>query len=610
MVKVFKILFKKRYFLLIVIAAIIAQTYFQLSLPSSQANIQRIILTASEDEMLTKVLIEGGWMLLYAFIILVCAAIQNYFASYCAAYVGKEMRRKVFSKVSEFSLTQYDKFGTSTLITRTTNDIEQVRNFVFFGIKTMILSPSYIVIALIKTIGIDPTLSLIIWIVIPIIIGGVILMLSLVTPLFKQIQTSIDNVTVILRENLTGIRVIRAYCQQNKETEKFEVANKKMTNVIIKSGKIMSLSSPFMEIVFNVAYIAIYALGFYLITNNTYSISESQTALGLKIADISEVSQYSLQVMQSFVMLAMILIQIPQALVSSKRINDILKTDTKFNKAEEKYGEDELNASGKYGEIEFKNVTFKYPVNDLPTLKNISFKTKKGSVTAIIGSTGSGKSTLINLIPRFYKVDEGEILLDGININELDEKILKDKIAFVPQTALLFKGSVKDNIKYGKKDASDEEVLNALEISQANHFVEKLEDGINGYVAQGGKNFSGGQKQRLCIARAIIKKAEVYVFDDSFSALDFKTDAKIRKALKENLKDATTIIVAQRVSSILDADNIIVLNEGEIVGEGTHIELLKNCETYRSIVRSQLDEEEVDKTINLLNNTNLLKERN
>ncbi len=702
---------KKWYFLLGAIISIILQVYFQLQLTTFMGNIQTIItykdvipsqvievvnpITKSityikdalgNDNMINLILNQGGWMILTCVIILSCAFLQFFCASSLGAFVGKELRDKMYSKVNELSLKDYNHFGTSTLITRTTNDIEQIKNVTVFGIRIMIMSPAYIIIALIYTLRLEdpaPKLILVLLIIIPLIVLILCILFFFASPLFKKIQTQTDNITVVLRENLTGIRVIRAYNEQEEENKKFNKENIGMRDINIKVGRLMSIANPIISVLFNLCYIGIYGFGFYLLTEIKSTPSSFSVAILSQITNISMVAQYSLQIMQSFLMLGMIIIMLPQASVSSKRIKEILSIDTskdyksnKENAIKElekskknallKYKEDyskshnneklsislldnkynnlskeeiekdslypyykeykdielnynnlinELNSSeGKEyediiskifnnieekGIIEFKNVSFQYPDSNVPTIKNISFKTKPGTVTAIIGSTGSGKSSLINLIPRFYDPTEGEILLDNIDITKLPEKVIRDHIGFVPQTALLFSGTIEENIKFGKEDASKEEVLEALRVAQAEHFVSKLDDGINSYCAQGGKNFSGGQKQRLAIARSLIKKPEIYVFDDSFSALDFKTDAKLRKELKEYTKGSSIIIVAQRVSSILDADNIIVLDEGKCVGQGTHNELLKTCEIYRNIVKSQLDPDEVEKTIQM-----------
>ncbi len=599
MKKVFQILGKKWYLVIIVYIAIIGQCYLQLQLPDRMNAIQNLITDINSTT--NKILIEGGWMILISVGVFILATFQNYFCTYLAAFVSKELRREMFKKVNTLSLGDYNKFGTATLITRTTNDVEQIKNFLIMGIRTAVMSPTYMIIALVLIFTnnyTDPKLAIVLAIVLPLILVGMGILLAVTSPLFKKLQINIDNITVCLRENLTGIRVVRAYNQQETEDKKFDDANLEATKTIAKASKIMSLADPLVSVFFNISYVAIFALGYYLMDG--VSLSDS-ALLSNQVSGIVVVSQYSTQIMQSFIMLAMLLIMIPQAFASIKRINEVINCQDSIKDYTFTKDEEEKFLNREKGVIEFKNVTFAYPDSNIPCIKNISFKTKPGKTTAIIGSTGSGKSTIINLIPRFYDPSEGEILLDGFNIKNIPLKSLKDNIGFVPQQALLFSGTIEENIKFGNKEATTEDINNVLAIAQAKHFVDKLPEGINSQVSQSGKNFSGGQKQRLCIARALVRKPEIYVFDDSFSALDFKTDAKLRLALKEYTTNSSIIIVAQRVSSILDADNILVINDGKCVGQGNHQELLKNCKVYQDIVKSQLDEEEVKKTIEMLN---------
>lgn len=709
---------QKWYFLIIAAIAIITQVWFQLNLPEFMGNIQTLItyketdtlvgpiiggtitllnpLTGqnvlidnylSQGELVSQILNQGFWMLIVCVIILVCAFIQFHCASSLGAYVGRYLRDGMYKKVNELSLSQYNKFGTATLITRTTNDIEQIKNLVIMATRILIMAPTYITIGLIKTLTLDdpgPRLALVLLIIVPLILIIFLAIFIVVGPSFKKMQTQVDDITVVLRENLTGIRVVRAYNQQEEENKKFDEQNTKFKKLIEKVGKVMAVASPLVTIMFNIAFIGIYAFGFYLLTEIKVTGADTMIVIGNQITTIAVVAQYSMQIMNSFLMAAMILIMMPQASVSLKRINEVLNLDTskdeehakkaaieglklyknrklhefkenyknshngatlsislltdKYSKmskeevlkdpqyedfarykfieeqtdkainalqtttGEEYYSifEKILENSNEKGVVEFKNVSFQYPDSNIPTVEHISFKTKPGTTTAIIGSTGSGKSSLINLIPRFFDASDGQILLDGVDIRDLPEKVLRNHIGFVPQTAVLFSGTIKDNIKYGKENATDEEIMEALRIAQTEHFISKLEGGIDYRVSQGGKNFSGGQKQRLAIARCLVRKPEIYVFDDSFSALDFKTDARLRHELKQVTKNSSVIVVAQRVSSILDADNIIVLNEGKCVGQGTHAELLQNCEVYQDIVKSQLDKDEVEKTIQLV----------
>ncbi len=718
MIKLFKIAGKRRYFILLAVVTIIFQCWFQLNLPEYMGNIQTIltckefapaspielinplskeVITIStmltQDELTSLILNQGGWMILCCVIILSLAVCQFFGASSVGAFVGKELRKEMYAKVNTLSLSDYNKFGTATLITRTTNDIEQLKNYVIMFIRMIVMSPTYMIIGLIKTLTLEnpgPQLASVSAVTIPLILGIMIIIFVYAMPLFKQMQTRIDNVTVVLRENLTGIRVIRAYNQQNTEAQKFDTVNTDLKKTLVKAGRIMSVANPTIQIVFNFAFIAIYAVGFFLLTElSAQSFNDLVLLASQQVSIIAVVAQYSMQIMNSFLMFAMIIAMIPQAAASYKRVLEVLNVETSINDKEareyavqqyeahlsrleyrfkenyktthdghefsysllkerySKMNEEEKNNDPQYkdfldyvairkdrehilnsltdesteeyiniinksmhhldqhGVIEFRNVTFTYPDANTPTVMNISFKTKPGTTTAIIGSTGSGKSTLINLIPRFYDATNGEVLFDGIDVKKFPQKVLRDHIGFVPQSAVLFTGSIKDNIRYGKEDATEEEINEALSVAQAANFVSKLPDKLDTFVSQGGKNFSGGQKQRLSIARCLVRKPEIYVFDDSFSALDFKTDAQLRAALKNYTKDASVIVVAQRVSSIIDADNIIVLNEGKCVGQGTHAELLKNCPIYQDIVKSQLDPEEVEKTIRLVQEASL-----
>lgn len=595
MSKVLHFLWKKRPFLLLIACAIIAQCYLQLMLPEYMGKITTLITSTSPDKI-NQIWINGGYMILISVGVVILATIQNFTGATLSAYVGRELRTETFHKVNHISLTEYNKFGTATLITRTTNDIEQVKNYVLMAVRIIVMSPTYMIIGLIKTLTQDAMLSIVLAICIPLILLFMAILLKFATPLFRSLQTKIDNLTIVVRENLTGVRVIRAYNQQGVEYKKFDIANKDMTQTVTKVGKIMSFTNPLISIIFNLCFIGIYALGFYLLNG----LNAGDPQIGNLISNVAVVAQYSLQIMQSFMMLAMIFVMLPQASACSKRIAEVLdvKDNEQIDNVDKEEYEKFKNKTTR-GVLAFNNVTFTYPDSDTPCIENISFKTKPGKMLAIIGSTGAGKSTVINLIPRFYDATKGNITLDGVDITKIPIKDLRDSIGFVPQKAVLFKGTIKDNIRFGKKDATDEEINEALSVAQTEHFISKLPKGLGSFVSQGGKNFSGGQKQRLSIARALVKKPEVYVFDDSFSALDFKTDAKLRAALKTYVGDSTMIVVAQRVSSILDADTIVVLNEGKVAGIGNHEDLLKNCPIYQDIVKSQLDPDEVEKTLKL-----------
>lgn len=598
MLKLLNFIFQKRYFLLLTAVSIIGQCYLQLMLPEYMGNITSLIMSDAEDKI-AQIWINGGWMMLISVGVIICCISQHYFGAIISSFVGKTLRDRVFKKVNSLSITQFDSFGTATLITRTTNDIEQVKMYVLMSLRVVFMSPTYMIIGLIKTLAADAKLAIVLAITIPIILVGVIIMVAVTTPMFRKIQTKTDNLTSVLRGNLTGIRVIRAYNQQEKEVDKFDFANKDLTGAHVKVSRFLSFMNPVVTIVFNLAYIGIFSLGFSIIDGT--NLIENGTVVQQTMTNVSVVAQYSSQIMSSFLMLAMIIIMLPQALASSKRINEVLDLEDPINDKDlNKEINDEFKQRKEKGYLKFENVTFTYPGSKIPAISNISFETKPGKTTAIIGSTGSGKSTVVNLIPRLYDVSEGEITLDGFNIKNISIKDLRESIGFTPQKALLFNGTIRSNIQFGKKEASDEEIESALEIAQAKHFISKLPDGLDSPVAQGGKNFSGGQKQRLTIARSIVKKPEIYVFDDSFSALDFSTDAKLRFALRQNIGNSAMVIVAQRVSSILDADTIVVLNDGQMVGKGTHEELLKSCAVYQDIVKSQLDPEEIEKTIQLM----------
>lgn len=601
MFKLLKCLKSKWYLFAITMGAIILQCYLQLMLPEYMGNITQLIVSTDPDKI-TQIWINGGWMILISCGVVILATIQNFLGATLSAIAGRELRKEVFHKVNNLDSTQYNKYGTATFITRTTNDIEQVKSYLLMAIRVVVMSPTYMCIGLIKTLTQDAVLSIVLAVCIPLIVAVMFVIMHYATPLFKQIQTKIDNFTIVLRGNLTGIRVIRAYNQQQTEYHKFDNANKDMTKISEKVNKLMTVVNPSVNIIFNLCYIGIYALGFFLLDGSELVINGSfNPAIASVITNVSVVAQYSLQIMQSFLMLAMIAIMFPQASACARRINEVINLKNSFDEESIDPEKQKIYNSRKTrGIIKFDNVSFAYPDSKEPCLSNISFETKPGKITAIIGSTGSGKSTLINLIPRLYDATSGNITLDGINIKDLNVKDLRNSVGFVPQKAVLFKGTIKENLKFGKKDATDEEINRALEVAQVKTFISKLPDGLDSYVAQGGKNFSGGQKQRLSIARTLVKQPEIYIFDDSFSALDFKTDAKLRTALTNYVGDSSVIVVAQRVSSILDADTIIVLNEGHMVGKGTHAELLKSCPVYQDIVKSQLDPEEVDKTIQLI----------
>lgn len=550
------------------------QTLGDLYLPTLMSDIiNKGVMQGDTD----KILQTGGFMLLVAGAGVICAIIASLLSSKVAVGLGTILRSKVFRRVESFSLHEFDKIGTATLITRTTNDINQIQMVTIMIMRMMIAAPMMAIGGIILALRRDKPLTLVLAVAIP-LLGIVIgLIASKMIPLFRLVQVKIDKINLILREKLTGIRVIRAFNTVERESKRFDDANVDLTENYIKVNRIMAFMMPAIMLIMNFTSLAILWFG-------GIRISEDNMDLG----QLSAFTQYAMQIMFSMLMLAMMYIMVPRAQAAAVRINEVLDTVPEIVNPKEIKD----NYSGK-GYIEFKDVTFSYHGAEEPALKNISFSAKPGEVTAIIGSTGAGKSTLINLIPRFYDVDSGSILIDGVDVRDMSQENLREKIGFVPQKAVLFSGTVTDNIKFGNDGATDDEVRRAAEIAQAAEFINGMDGGYNYEIAQGGTNVSGGQKQRLSIARALVRKPEIYVFDDSFSALDFKTDAKLRAALKNEIAESTVIIVAQRVGTVMDTDRIIVMNEGEIAGMGTHKELLETCEVYREIVSSQLSEEEI-----------------
>lgn len=524
-----------------------------------------------------KILSIGGKMLLVAGAGAVCAIIASFLASRISMGLGTILRNKIFRRVESFSLHEFDKLGTATLITRTTNDINQIQLVTIIIMRMMIGAPIMAVGGTILALREDKPLTLVLVIALPLLAAVVAVLASKMIPLFRQVQVKIDRINLVLREKLTGIRVIRAFNTVEKERKRFDEANVDLTNNYIKVNKIMAFMMPAIMIIMNLTSLSILWFG-------GIRISKGSMDLGA----LSAFTQYAMQIMISMLMLAVMFIMVPRAQAAAVRINEVLETVPEISDREET-----VHLFNERGYVEFRDVTFSYDGAEEPVLRNISFTAKPGEVTAVIGSTGSGKSTLVNLIPRFYDIDSGSILIDGVDIKDMTQQDLRHKIGFVPQKAILFSGTIADNIRFGSDNASDQEVRHAAEVAQATDFISTFDDGYDHEIAQGGTNVSGGQKQRLSIARALIRKPEIYVFDDSFSALDFKTDAKLRAALKNETQESTVIIVAQRVGTVMDADRIIVLDEGRVVGMGTHKELMDNCGVYREIVSSQLSEEEI-----------------
>lgn len=519
----------------------------------------------------------GAKMLLVSLISGACSISAGYFSSVLGTRLGRDLRSAVFNKVENFSLNEFDKIGSASLITRTTNDITQIQQVVVIGFRFVLYSPLMMIGGLFMSFKTDKELALLLLISIPLIVILMFFIAKAVIPLFKIMQEKVDNINLVLSESLQGIRVIRAFNKIDSDKQKFEKANVELMDVSVKANRMMAIMQPGLMLIMNISTVAIVWFGGHFISNGS-----------LEIGDMMAFIQYSMLIMFSAIMVSVMFVMIPRAQASADRINEVLEMETEVVDPK-----NPKSCGDKKGYIEFKNVSFSYPEAEEAVLENITFKTNPGETTAIIGSTGSGKSTIVNLIPRFYDVTSGQILIDDVDIRDITQYDLREKIGFVPQKAVLFSGTISENMRFGKKDATDEEIYKACEIAQATDFISKLENGFDSKISQGGTNLSGGQRQRLSIARAIVKEPEIYVFDDSFSALDFKTDKLLRNALKEVTKESSVIVIAQRITSVIDADRIIVLDEGKVVGNGTHDELYKNCDVYKEIVASQLEEEEL-----------------
>ena len=585
MFKIFKYMNQRDWlFILCSLVFIVCGVWLDLRLPDYMREITTLVQTPGSE--LNEVLFAGGSMLLCAMGSLVTAFIVGFFVSQIAAELAMRLREAVYNKTMDFSMEEIGQFSTASLITRTTNDIQQIQMFVALGLQAMIKAPILAIWAIIKIAGKSWQWTSITGVAVVILIMMLGTVIVLVLPKFKNMQKLTDNLNRVARENLTGIRVVRAYNAEGYQEKKFEKANEELTKTSLFTSRTMSVLFPGMTLIMSGVTLAIYWAGVYIINNAVFT-----ERLGI-FSDMVVFSSYAMQIIMAFMMLIMTFIVLPRAAVSAKRINEVLDTETKIKDGA--IGGSELFEQG---EIEFKNVSFRYPDAEEAILHNISFTIHRGETTAFIGSTGSGKSTLINLVPRFYDVTEGEICIDGINIKEYTQEALHRKLGYVSQRAVMFKGTVKSNVTYGEngRQSIDEELLwKSIEIAQAEEFVQSMENGCHTAVAQGGTNLSGGQKQRLAIARAIYRRPEIYIFDDSFSALDYRTDQILRKTLKKETGTATKLIVAQRIGTIMDADKIIVLDEGKIVGIGRHKELLTNCPVYREIAESQLSKEEME----------------
>lgn len=584
MLKILKYLKSKEWYQVIIcLVFIVAQVWLDLKLPDYMSSITRLVETPGSA--MRDIWIQGGYMLLCALGSVAAAVIVGFFAARIAASFSQRLRSMMFSKVDSFSMEEINRFSTSSLITRSTNDITQVQMLITMGLQMMIKAPIMAVWAITKIAGKGFEWSMTTVAAILILIIVIVFVMIFVLPKFRKMQILTDNINSVTRENLTGLRVVRAYNAEEYQEAKFEKANNELTSTQLFTNRGMSVMMPIMSMVMSGLPLAIYWIGAHMI-----NVAEAVDKLTI-FSNMVVFSSYAMQVIMSFMMLVMIFILLPRASVSAKRINEVLDTKPTILDGTATHGK-----PGVKGEVEFRNVSFKYPGAAEYVLHDVSFSAKQGETVAFIGSTGSGKSTLINLAPRFFDATEGEVLVDGLNVKEYTQEALYNKIGYVPQKAVLFRGTVASNVGYGdneKEAPSDEDIRRAVAIAQGTDFVEAMDDKYDSAISQGGTNVSGGQKQRIAIARAVCRAPEIYIFDDSFSALDYKTDRALRSALKKETSGVTSLIVAQRIGTIMDADRIVVLDEGRVVGIGNHRELLDSCEVYKEIAMSQLSEEEL-----------------
>ncbi|MFB3168604.1 ABC transporter ATP-binding protein [Neobacillus sp. 179-C4.2 HS] len=582
MLKIFKYLQKKEYLLILCsLVFIVTQVYLDLKLPDYMHEITMLVQT--EGSKMSDVLLQGGYMLLCAVGSVIASIIVGFFAAKVAAGFSVRLRAMVFEKTMSFSIEEINGFSTASLITRSTNDITQIQLLISMGLQVIVKAPILAVWAVMKMMGKSWQWTAATGFAVLFLILMLCILIFVALPKFKIIQSLTDNLNRVTRENLTGIRVVQAYNAGNYQEKKFDEANIALTNTNLFTSRAMALIMPTMGIIMSGISLAIYWIGAVLI--NAAALPDRLSLF----SDMVVFSSYAMQVIMAFMMLSFVFIMLPRASVSAKRIQEVLDTKAKIIDGNVTEGEKGLS-----GEIEFRNVSFKYPDAAEYILRNVSFKASKGETVAFIGSTGSGKSTLLNLIPRYFDATEGEVLVDGVNVKHYTQESLRKKLGYVSQKAILFSGTVTTNVAYGDSGSKETDVKKAIDIAQGTEFVEKMENQYNASISQGGTNVSGGQKQRLSIARAVHRQPEIYIFDDSFSALDYKTDRVLRSKLKNETKDATTLIVGQRIGTIKDADRIIVLDDGEVVGIGTHDELMQNCSVYQEIAYSQLSKEELE----------------
>jgi ATP-binding cassette, subfamily B, multidrug efflux pump len=574
MIKLLRFLKPYRAVLVLVVALAFVQAMANLYLPTLMADIVDNGIVKSDTGYIWR---TGGIMLLVTMGGILAAIVGIFFSSQVATGFGKIIRARLFTHAQQFSLHEFDTVSTASLITRTTNDTTQVQQVMILMLNIVITAPFTLIAGIILALNQDVQLSWILVVAIPVLVATIAILMSKAIPMFRSMQVKLDKLNLILDEGLTGVRVVRAFDRQKYEEQRFDEANLELTDIAIRVNRLVASLMPIMMLVLNLSSIAILWFGSIRINNGDMQI-------GALIAFL----QYAMLILFSLLLISMMFIMLPRAAASADRINEVLAIEPEIKDVDQVKQADEMK-----GYVEFQDVTFSYPGAEEPAISHISFSAAPGEVTAIIGGTGAGKSTLVSLIPRFYDIDSGRILVDGLDVREMAQEHLRSKIGFVPQKAVLFSGTIAENIRYGKDDASAEEIRHAAEVAQATEFISDMSNGFNSPIAQGGMNVSGGQKQRLSIARALVRKPEIYVFDDSFSALDFKTDARLRAALKQETLKSTVLIVSQRVSTIMDADQIIVLDEGHIAGIGSHQELMKTSEVYREIVSSQLSLEEI-----------------